>query len=40
MIMTGQYPIRNGMTGNCHDYGALVGGDLSKYAICRTSYSL
>ncbi len=34
MIMTGQYPIRNGMTGNCHDYGALVGVDLSKYAIC------
>ena len=34
MIMTGQYPIRNGMTGNCHDYGALVGVDLSRYAIC------
>lgn len=34
MIMTGQYPLRNGMTGNCHDYGALVGIDLSRHAIC------
>ena len=34
MLMTGQYPIRNGMTGNCHDYGALVGIDLSRYALC------
>lgn len=34
MFVTGQYPIRNGMTGNCHDYGALVGIDLSKYALC------
>jgi len=34
MIMTGQYPIHNGMTGNCHDYGALVGIDLSRYAHC------
>lgn len=34
MLMTGQYPIHNGMTGNCHDFGALVGIDLSKYARC------
>lgn len=34
MLMTGQYPIRNGMTGNCHDYGALVGVDLSRHALC------
>jgi arylsulfatase A-like enzyme len=34
MLMTGQYPIRNGMTGNCHDYGALVGIDLSRHAHC------
>jgi arylsulfatase A-like enzyme len=34
MIMTGQYPIHNGMTGNCHDYGALVGIDLSRHARC------
>lgn len=34
MLMTGQYPIRNGMTGNCHDFGALVGIDLSRHAIC------
>lgn len=34
MMMTGQYPIHNGMTGNCHDYGALVGIDLSRYAHC------
>jgi arylsulfatase A-like enzyme len=34
MLMTGQYAIRNGMTGNCHDYGALVGIDLSRHALC------
>ena len=34
MLMTGQYPIHNGMTGNCHDYGALVGIDLSTHARC------
>jgi arylsulfatase A-like enzyme len=34
MVMTGQYSIRNGMTGNCHDFGALVGIDLSRHAIC------
>ncbi|WP_081072850.1 sulfatase [Burkholderia cepacia] len=34
MIMSGQYPIHNGMTGNCHDYGALVGIDLSSRTAC------
>jgi len=34
MFMTGQYPIHNGMTGNAHDFGALVGIDLSRHALC------
>ncbi|MBC8652974.1 sulfatase-like hydrolase/transferase, partial [Providencia vermicola] len=31
MFMTGQYPVRNGITGNAHDYGGKVGIDLSPY---------
>jgi arylsulfatase A-like enzyme len=34
MFMTGQYPIRNGMTGNCLDYTAYVGVDLAQNALC------
>ncbi len=34
MFMTGQYPVRNGITGNAHDYGGKVGIDLSPYAKC------
>ncbi|WJW81191.1 sulfatase [Moellerella wisconsensis] len=34
MFMTGQYPTRNGVTGNAHDYGGNVGIELSRYAKC------
>ncbi|AIJ07603.1 MULTISPECIES: sulfatase family protein [Edwardsiella] len=34
MLMTGQYPIRNGITGNAHDFGGKVGIELSRYAQC------
>lgn len=34
MFMTGQYPIRSGMTGNCLDYTAHVGIDLAQNALC------
>lgn len=34
MLMTGQYPIRNGITGNAHDFGGKVGIYLSQYARC------
>lgn len=34
MLMTGQYPLHNGVTGNTHDYGGKVGIELSPYAIC------
>ncbi|TAM31849.1 MAG: DUF229 domain-containing protein [Rhodanobacter sp.] len=33
-FMTGQYPIRDGMTGNAHSYGALVGIDLPRSEHC------
>lgn len=34
MFMTGQYPIRSGMVGNCQDYSAMVGVDLARSAVC------
>ncbi|MBE2895314.1 sulfatase-like hydrolase/transferase [Pasteurellaceae bacterium HPA106] len=34
MLMTGQYPLHNGVTGNTHDYGGKVGIELSPYARC------
>lgn len=34
MFMTGQYPIRNGVAGNAHDYGRRVGIELSRYTRC------
>ena len=34
MLMTGQYPVRSGITGNAHDYGALVGIGLTEYPRC------
>lgn len=34
MFMTGQYPTRNGVTGNAHDYGGNVGIELSRYTKC------
>lgn len=34
MLMTGQYPVSNGMIGNCHDFAGLVGVDLSRYVTC------
>lgn len=34
MLMTGQYPVRNGITGNAHDYGGLVGIGLTEHPRC------
>lgn len=34
MLMTGQYPLSSGITGNAHDRGAKVGIELSPYAVC------
>lgn len=33
-FMTGQYPMHDGMTGNAHSYGRLVGINLSSSLIC------
>lgn len=34
MLMTGKYPLANGVTGNTHDYGGKVGIELSPYETC------
>ena len=34
MLMTGQYPLSSGVTGNCHDTGAKLGIELSPHAVC------
>ena len=34
MLMTGQYPLTSGITGNCNDTGAKLGIELSPHAVC------
>ena len=33
MLMTGQYPLHNGVTGNTHDYGGKVGIELNDEGV-------